>query len=71
MCPDGGKHAKQVKRSSGSDVRAYKEEFIAVVVEMKRALVVEQKEEKMACFYEMKMMEETWKKRRRPKRGRC
>jgi hypothetical protein len=32
------------------------------MVEVKRALAAEQKEEKMACFYEMKLMEEeNWK----------
>ena len=50
VCPNGGKHAKQVKRSSGSDVRAYKEEFIAMV-DVKRALAVEREDEIMNCFY--------------------
>lgn len=35
---------------------------MAMVEEVKRALAAERKEEKISCFYEMKMMEEgRWK----------
>ena len=39
-------------------VGAYKEELIAMV-DVKRALVADREEEKMTCFSEMKLMEET------------